>query len=173
MGLLDRAERAVEKSVNSVFSRIGQGTLAIVDVTAKLRQAMDEVAPNPNFERECHPNSFLVYFSDRDYRLFADNPGIAELTTQLEDEAYRYAEEQQYYVCGEFSVQVNNSHDVDPGTIRITASTVTTPTAPAFDYAATSEHPIIEINGRTVRLTREVTVLGRSSAADIDRKSVV
>ncbi|OKL50543.1 FhaA domain-containing protein [Boudabousia marimammalium] len=166
MGLFDKAERAVEKSVNSVFSKMSHAPLKSVDLAAELKRSMDEAMPVEGTP-DVHYNFFTVALSPQDFESLTKDSSISQLSESLADELYFYAEEQQFYLLGDISVTVVSSESTGAGRIMVTPQIHHTATAPAFNYAATAAHPIIELDGRLYRLNQPVIVMGRGTQADI------
>lgn len=171
MGIFDRFENAVEKGVNSVFSKVFRSGLKPVDISSALLRVMDNQTQVPEGEsadtaNPVAPNVFVVRVSETDLEsLSAD--GIEAITEELVLEATSHAEEQNYVLAGPISVTFEAGADETTGMLEIFADVKRGSVAPATGATPSETHPIIDVDGEKWLLTEKVTVIGRSSKADI------
>lgn len=171
MGIFDRFENAVEKGVNSVFSKVFRSGLNPVDISTALRRVMDdqvevpEGATTPD-SNPVAPNVYLVRVSPEDLETL-ESGGLEATVEELEKEATRHAERQSYVLAGPVSVTFESAEGESTGMLEILAEVRRGSAAPATGAVATPSHPIIDVDGEKWLLTEDVTVIGRSSGADI------
>ena len=171
MGRFDRFENAVEKGVNNVFSKVFRSGLKPVDISSALHRVMDDqieipegaTADNAN---PVAPNFFVVRIANSDLETL-EGEGIEATAEELERGATRYAEEQNYVLAGPVSVKFEGTDEESTGTLEIIAEVRRGSVAPATGATPTPTHPIIDVDGEKWLLTEDITVIGRSSKADI------
>lgn len=168
MGILDRFESAVEKGVNSVFSKVFRSGLKPVDISSAIRRTMDEAAEEGNDRDSAAlvPNEFAVMIAPSDFHNLQD-AGLEGLVEELEADATEYAKNQQYMLVGPIDVDFEPSDTEATGMLEVVARLVRGRVAPASGAAPSPTHPIIDVAGQKWLLTEDVTVIGRSSQADI------
>lgn len=168
MGILDRFENAVEKGMNSVFSRVFKSGLKPVDISSAIKLGMDNAAEVPHGKDSAPvaPNEFVIEVSASDFAALEEE-GVEAVAEELERDATAHATAQQYVLLGPVSVTFKPSDEESKGMLNIIAKTQRGTTAPAAGVAASPMHPIIDVNGEKWLLTEDVTVVGRSSKADI------
>ncbi len=168
MKFFDRFEDAVEKGVNSVFSKVFRSSLKVVDISSAIHRAMDdaaEVSAGPD-EASVAPNAFKILVSPSDYKEL-ENQGVDQVVKELEAEATEHAEAQDYLLLGPVTVRFSEDPKETSGMLSVVATRKKGKAAPALSAAASASHPIIDVGGEKWLLTEDVTVLGRSSKADI------
>lgn len=171
MGIFDRFENAVEKGVNSVFSKVFRSGLNPVDISTALRRVMDdqvEVPPGASTQSSnpVAPNVFLVRVAPSDFETL-EASGFEATVEELEKETTRHADTQNYVLAGPVSISFEAAEGESTGMLEILAQVRRGSAAPATGAAPTPTHPIIDVDGDKWLLTEEVTVVGRSSGADI------
>ncbi len=171
MRIFDRFENAVEKGVNNVFSKVFRSGLKPVDISSALQRVIDDQLEQPDGidpkdANPVAPNVFLVRVSPSDLQTL-EAEGLEAITEQLERGATQYAADQNYVLAGPVSVSFVGVEGESPGMLEIVAEVRRGSVAPATGAAPTPSHPIIDVDGEKWLLTEEVTVLGRSSSADI------
>ncbi len=166
--MMDRFETAVEKSVNSVFSKVFRSSLKPVDISSAIKRAMDDAAESQREQdvAQVAPNRFQILVSPSDYQSLED-AGIESLTHELQYEATEHAEAQQYILLGPVEVTFAPERQEETGMLEVVATKERGRVAPAISAAASPSHPIIDVGGEKWLLTEPVTVIGRSSQADI------
>lgn len=180
MGIFDRFENAVEKGFNSVFSKVFRSGLKPVDISSALHRVMDDSAETPRYAGSLlngksgkdkdaspmSPNAFTVLVSPTDYKSF-DADGLDEISGELAKDAVDYAAKQRYTLAGPVTVDFEISEQESTGILEVLAEVNQGTAAPATGAAPSPDHPIIDIDGDKWLLTEDVTVIGRSSSADI------
>lgn len=166
MGIIDRFENAVEKGVNSVFSKVFRSSLKPVDISSAIRRAMDDAAEGDQDTSALAPNRFQIIVSDSDFEAL-ESQGLEALSQQLEADAAQHAANQQYMMIGPVSVTFEPSAEESTGMLEVVASRARGRVAPGIGAAPSPQHPIIDVGGEKWLLTEPVTVIGRSSKADI------
>ncbi len=171
MGIFDRFENAVEKGVNSVFSKVFRSGLKPVDISSALHRVMDDQTAVPDGASKdsanpVTPNVFVVRVAATDLDALGEE-GLEAITEELEKDATQYAQDQNYVLAGPVSVDFEESPEETTGMLEIVAEVKRGSAAPATGVAPTPSHPIIDVDGEKWLLTEEVTVIGRSSQADI------
>ncbi len=165
MSFLDKFEHAVERSVNTAFSRVFRSGLKPVDVTTALRRSMDDNVARMSTDRAVSPNVFQVQLSRTDAEsLGAD---LEVLADEFAAYATTYAEQQEYALLGPIEVHFEVSDVETTGELTIDATNKRGSVAPATAVSPSPEHPIIEVEGQRWLLKEEVTVIGRGSESDI------
>lgn len=165
MSILDKFEHAVERGVNSAFSRVFRSGLKPVDITTALRQAMDSHTTSMSAERIIAPNVFRIHIAQSD----ADSLGadLAVLAEEFAAHATSYAEQQGYALLGPVDIDFTIDSTETTGELTIDASNKQGAVAPATAVAPSPEHPIIDVNGERWLLKEEVTIIGRGSDCHI------
>lgn len=165
MSIFDRFEDAVEKGVNSAFSRMFHSGIKPVDVTTAIKRAMDDGVQELSAERTVAPNAFLAELAPRDVdALGADQDVLVE---EFEQEATDHAEQQGYVLLGPIHVDLQAAEAQMGGRVDVRAQIKRGTAAPATAIPASPSHPIIDIDGQKWLLTEPVTVIGRGSDADV------
>lgn len=166
MGVLDRFEKGVERAVNSVFSRAFRSELKPVEIASAIRRDMDERTAALSRGRTVVPNTFSVELSGKDFDQVQDW-GSDAMAQEMVEAATDHARSQNYVFVGPVDVTFAESEDLEPGRFRIHSSSRRGNVAPATTSAASTRHPIVDIDGQRYLLTGPVTVIGRGSEADI------
>ncbi|WP_099332799.1 FhaA domain-containing protein [Actinomyces minihominis] len=171
MGIFDRFENAVEKGVNSVFSKVFRSGLKPVDISSALHRVMDDQTEVPEgavtaAANPVAPNIFLVRVANTDLEALQQD-GLEAIAEELERDATQYADDQHYVLAGPVSVDFEGADEESTGMLEIVAEVRRGSVAPATGAAPSPSHPIIDVDGEKWLLTEEVTVIGRSSTADI------
>lgn len=81
--------------------------------------------------------------------------------------ATEHAASQRYTFVGPVEVSFEQDDALSTGRFHVRSATRRGAVAPATTAAASSRHPIIDIDGQRYLLTGPVTVIGRGSEADI------
>lgn len=165
MSIFDKFENAVERSVNSAFSRMFRSGLKPVDISSAIRRSMEDRASEVSPDRTIAPNHFVVEVSSTDLDgLGAD---AAVLADEFAQQATEFAADQGFVLLGPVSVEFRASDEELTGQLQVEASNVRGAAAPATAASPSPEHPIIDIDGERWLLTEPVTIIGRGSEADI------
>lgn len=166
MSIFDRFEGAVEKGVNSVFSRVFRSGLKPVDVSSALHRAADDDVLEVEDGAGIAPNEYVVRLSAADYGVFAQE-GLDVLSSEMAEEMTAYIRAQGYALLGAVSVEFENTGEDLEGNVEVVSRRKRGAAAPATGSIASPSHPIIDVDGEKWLLTEEVTVLGRGSESDI------
>ncbi len=166
MKFFDRFENAVERGVNNVFSRVFRSGLKPVDISSAIHRAMDDSAMGMSGNRAIAPNVFVIKLSPSDLESLEET-GLEVLADEFAKDATEYASNQSYALLGAVEINFVPGSEEITGTLEVHPSTKRGPAAPATGVTASPEHPILDIAGEKWLLTEEITVIGRSRAADI------
>lgn len=166
--MMDRFETAVEKGVNSVFSKVFRSGLKPVDISSAVNRAMDDAADEHSDRNVAvvAPNRFQVLVNPSDYQALED-AGVEQIASELEKEATDHALNQQYMLLGPVNIDFVSDPQETTGMLEVIATKKPGDVAPAFAAAASPSHPIIDVGGEKWLLTKPITTVGRSSQADI------
>lgn len=189
MGLLDSLERGIEKAVRGAFSGRG-GSVGPVEIATAVRRHMDRESSTVPSGQSLVPNLYKIRLSEEDFT-DAKKYGVA-LAEELCEEIIRYADSQGYTLPGpvkatfvkntelkrgQMSIETQSHQDVDASApSRPAASSAAGPAATAAlpgrmrssappPRAPRTAH--LEHEGARHRLQQDITVIGRSSSADI------
>ena len=166
MGILDRFENAVEKGVNSVFSRVFRSGLKQIDVSTALQRAADNNVVDTPDGQGFTANEYVVQISPTDYAAL-ELDGMADMPRELAASLTDYIAQQGHSLIGPVTVGFEASEDEFTGTVEVAAARKRGAAAPATAGLPSPDHPIIDIDGERWLLTEPVVVLGRGSEADI------
>ena len=188
MGVLDRFEKGIERAVNSAFAKAFRSEVQPVEVASALCRECDDRVAVVGRGRSLVPNSFVVELSESDFERVGEwQDALAE---ELQAVVADHARQQGYSFVGEIRVGFEHADDLDTGVFRVRSSMTkpeagppgapggpllprpeaeALPTAPPPTAVAAPPptSPSLDIDGHVYRLTGPVTVLGRSSEADI------
>jgi hypothetical protein len=184
VGVLDRFEKGIERAVNSAFAKAFRSEVQPVEVASALCRECDDRVAVVGRGRSLVPNSFVVELSESDYERVGEWQDA--LADELQAVVSDHAAQQGYSFVGAIQVSFEHADDLDTGVFRVRSSMTKPPThaghaAPGAEVQATAADPALspveaapaaaqpslDIDGRVYRLTAPVTVLGRSSEADI------
>lgn len=165
MGVLDRFERGIERAVSGAFARAFKAEVQPVELASALRRETDTEAAVVARDRVLVPNAFVIELGPSDHDRVAQwDDTLAE---ELADAVTEHARHQRYAFVGPVSVRFHRDESLDTGVFRVRSARVKGRIAPATAATATPRHPVLDVDGRRYQLTREVTVIGRGSDADV------
>ena len=165
MSIFDRFENAVERGVNSAFSRVFRSGIKPVDVNSAIRRSMDDSAKELSPERTIAANHFVVYAARSDFAsLEAD---LELLADEFALQATEHATANGYALLGPVHIDFAVDDTEQTGQLRVESSNRRGPAAPATASSPSPAHPIIDVDGEKWLLTEPVTVIGRGTEADI------
>lgn len=120
MGIFERVERRLERTVNGVFARAFKADVQPVEIASAIRKAMDDRAVTPSRGHVLVPNVFAVVLSRSDYERLAEfeDDIIDELVVSAEE----HIESQHYSPAGPIAVSLERTDDLDTGVFRIKPS---------------------------------------------------
>ena len=102
MSIFDKFENAVERGVNSAFSRMFRSGLKPVDVNSAIKRSMEDNSSEVSPERTIAPNHFTVNVSATDLEgLGAD---AAVLADEFAQQATEFAADQGFALLGPVTV---------------------------------------------------------------------
>ncbi len=165
MGMLDRFEKKVESAVNNVFAKAFRSEVKPVEIASAIRRAMDDRAAAVTRGRTVVPNEFTVKLSPADLERVEDW-GAEALAEEMVAAATEHAGTQHYSLVGPVHVEFTDDESFATGRFVVDSATRRGATAPAT-AAASTRHPIIDVDGQRYLLTGPVTVIGRGSEADV------
>ena len=165
MGVLDRFEKGVERAVSTVFAKVSKSEVKPVELASALRRELDDRAAVVGRERTVVPNELTIELSPADLAQ-VDAWGADALADELAATVTDHAAHQRYAFVGPVTVTFVEEPALDAGRFQVRSATVRGNVAPAT-AAASTRHPLVDIDGQRYLLTGPVTVIGRGSDADI------
>jgi pSer/pThr/pTyr-binding forkhead associated (FHA) protein len=167
MGILDRFEQRVDRLVNGAFAKAFSAEVQPVEIAAALQSEVDDRAIIVGAGRTVVPNSFVIDLSSADYQRL--NSYAAPLKLELEGVLREHITEQRYTTLGLVSVNFELDPELATGIFRINAAARDSAgqAVEQVETAASRRGPHIVIDGFSHPLTRQRTVLGRGTDADI------
>lgn len=120
MGIFERVERRLERTVNGVFARAFKADVQPVEIASAIRKAMDDRAVTPSRGHVLVPNVFTVVLSSSDYERLSEfeDDIIDELVVSAEE----HVDSQRYTPAGPVSVALESTDDLDTGVFRVKPS---------------------------------------------------
>ena len=188
MGLLDSLEHGIERAVRSAFSGRGGG-LGPVEIATAVRRHMDRESTEAGSATSMVPNLYKIRLAEHNFAE-AKKYGQA-LAEELCEEIIRHADSQGYTLAGpvkatfvkntelkrgQMSIESQTDREVTPTNSGPRpahvpspgpAHTTAMPTSPQPPQKAPATSASVEYDGRTIRLTAESTIIGRSSSAEV------
>jgi len=195
MGLIGRFEKGLDRAVNGAFAKAFRSEVQPVEIASALRREADDKAAVVSRDRTVAPNTFVVELGRADHERLGEW-GQA-LGSELSTAVHEHARQQRYAFVGPVTVTFEEAADLDTGVFRIRSSTGHPPGMPPGQYdpaagqppvglpAAPDQPPLpvpapgappspsapsaasLDVEGRIHRLASAVTVIGRSTDADI------
>ncbi len=163
MGLLDRFEQRVDRTVNGAFAKAFKAEVQPVELAAALQRELDDRAAIVARGRTVVPNMFTVALSSEDFDRLAV---YAEtLQGELAGLAREYAEDQRYTFLGPVTVHLQLDDSLDTGLFRVTSEAKAAVTSQARN-SQLADASLIAAGGE-YSLSTGVTGLGRGADADI------
>ncbi|HEY3438738.1 MAG TPA: DUF3662 and FHA domain-containing protein [Actinotalea sp.] len=166
MGVLDKFEKGVERVVNTAFAKAFRSEVKPVELASALRREVDDRAAVVGRDRTVVPNEFTIHLSAADYEQ-VEGWGAEPLADELAANVTEHATQQRYAFVGPVTVTFVEDDTLETGRFLVTSATVRGAVAPAAAVAASTRHPLVDIDGQRYLLTGPVTVIGRGSEADI------
>ncbi|CAN5151568.1 DUF3662 and FHA domain-containing protein [soil metagenome] len=156
MGLLDSFERGLERAVNGAFAKTFKSGLQPIEITSALRRELDTKAAVVARDRILVPNEFTVRLSPADYeRMTSIGPTLIDELTSL---VQSHATAQHYTFAGGIRILLEQNDRQSVGVVEIVSGN---------HAGAISWNPVVDVNGKRHPLTRDRTIIGRGSEADI------
>lgn len=165
MGLLDKFEKGVERSISSVFARTFRSKVQPVELASAVRRELDDRAAVLGRGRTLVPNSFTLSLAGDDYDRLAEWEDA--LGDELAEGAVEHADKQRYVFVGPVTVSLARDDNLEVGLFEVSSQTVKGAIAPATAHTPANGRPVIEVDGHAYVLTGPVTTVGRGTDADI------
>ena len=193
MGLFDKVEKGLERSVNRAFAKAFRSEVQPVEIASAIRRAMDDKAAAMGPGRTMVPNRYTIVLSPTDFARLDEYS--AAVTQDLIAAAQEHAETQRYTPGGPIQIQLTTGDELETGVfqVRTAASKVgdvagapspyaapaaPTPDAPAPGPVAPAptaapgavnpaKRPWLDIDGERYPLLGSLTVIGRDGSADV------
>jgi hypothetical protein len=124
---LQSVEQALERMVESVFSRSSRTTLRPVELGRRLLRDIDDHRSVDVKGRRIVPNAFTFYLSPADHAGFADID--TALRHELTEAAREYARDEGYHFVGPVSIAFEVDNNLKPGRFGIFSHLRETPLA--------------------------------------------
>ena len=121
MGLFDKVEKGLERTVNRAFAKAFRSEVQPVEIAGAIRNAMDDRASVLGPGRTMVPNVYTIELSTTDFvRLdeFADS-----ITEDLIAAAAEHADTQRYLPGGPIEVILTEGSDLETGVFRVRPET--------------------------------------------------
>ncbi len=117
MGLFDKVERGLERTVNRAFAKAFRSEVQPVEIAGAIRNAMDDRASVLGPGRTMVPNRYTIELSTTDFgRLDEYSDSITE---DLVAAAAEHAETQRYLPGGPIEIVLTEGSDLDTGVFRV------------------------------------------------------
>lgn len=156
MGFLDRVEDGLERGFNSVFARTFRSGVQPIELGSALKNELDTHTQIVSSDRILVPNEFVVRLAPEDFTRL--NELGSTLTDDLIDIVQNHAMRQGYQFIGGIDVQLLSDERLPTGDSRIESRSIKTQVV----WTA-----LLEYDGTTTQLRKGRTVIGRSSASDL------
>jgi Protein of unknown function (DUF3662)/FHA domain len=174
MGVLQRFERRIEGMVNGAFARAFKAEVQPVEIASALQRELDDRAAIVAQGRTLVPNDFVVELSERDSERLG---GYADqLAAELVDMVRGHADQQRYAFVGPVEVAFEQASDLQTGVFRVRSSAKAGVTPMQQPPSGPPGHSMpspfraqarLIISGTAYPLSRQVTVIGRGTDADL------
>lgn len=164
MGLLDRFEQRVDKTVNGAFAKAFKSEVQPVELAAAVQHEMDDRAAIVSRGRTVVPNSFTVQLSPEDFERLSvySEPLQAELAGL----AREYAEQQRYSFLGPVTVSFDLNDDLATGVSQVKSEAKAAVSSKSNAKASDSKPRLVAAGGE-YPLAGGTTRIGRGVDADI------
>jgi hypothetical protein len=151
--------------VSTVFAKVSKSEVKPVELASALRRELDDRAAVVGRDRTVVPNELSIELSPADLAQ-VDAWGADALADELAANVTEHAAHQRYAFVGPVTVTFVEEPALEAGRFQVRSATVRGNVAPAT-AAASTRHPLVDIDGQRYLLTGPVTVIGRGSDADI------
>jgi hypothetical protein len=161
VGILDRFERRLDRMVNGAFARAFKSEVQPVEIASALQRECDDRAAIVTRGRTIVPNAFSVDLSPTDYERLAVYRDA--LSQELADVVREHAGEQGYAFVGPLEVTIKRDEALETGLFRVLGEAEPGEIAPDTHLP----NAWLDVAGQQVRLTQDVSVIGRGTEADV------
>jgi hypothetical protein len=136
MGLFDKVEKGLERSVNRAFAKAFRSEVQPVEIASAIRRAMDDKAAAMGPGRTMVPNRYTIVLSPTDFARLDEYS--AAVTQDLIAAAQEHAETQRYTPGGPIQIQLTTGDELETGVfqVRTAASKVGDVAGAPSPYAA-------------------------------------
>lgn len=193
MGLIGRFEKGLDRAVNGVFAKAFRSEVQPVEIASALRRECDDRAAIVSRDRTIAPNTFVVELGRADHERLGE--WEQALGHELGAAVIDHARQQRYSFVGPVHVTFQQAADLDTGVFRIRSApdaaapdmppVTAGPGAPGYPPPPPGQSAApapaagqwlsppatgaasLDVDGRIHRLAGPVTVIGRSTDADI------
>ncbi len=133
MGLFDKLEKGLERTVNGAFAKAFRSEVQPVEIASAIRRAMDEKATQLGSGRTMVPNRYTVELSHGDFMRFDEYS--AAISEDLQAAAQEHVESQWYTPGGPIEVRFLEGSDLKDGVFRVRSAASKTPDTGYADSA--------------------------------------
>jgi len=169
MDILAKLERALERTIEGIFSRAFGGNIQPVEIGKKLAWEMDS-RKTVSISQVYAPNRYTVFLNPDDLERFGPYQGslIPELEKYLAD----WAKGRNYQLVGKPEVSFEADQDIRAGSFRIESQIVETEVAEATDQVPGPAVAQLRVTsgadqGKQFVIDQPVKTIGRASENDI------
>jgi hypothetical protein len=161
VGILDRFERRLDRMVNGAFARAFKSEVQPVEIAGALQKECDDRAAIVARDRTIVPNAFTVDLSPTDFERLAVYSEA--LSRELSDVVREHAGVQGYAFVGPLTVEIRQDEGLETGLFRVLGE------AEPGEIPPDTHLPRawLDVSGQQVPLSRDVSVIGRGSEADV------
>lgn len=165
MGILDRFEERVNRLVNGTFAKAFEAEVQPVEIASALQNEATDRAVIMGAGRTVVPNIYSIDLAPHDYeRLSAHAETLCrELAASLRE----FIAEQRYTTLGEVRVDLAEDKELIKGVFRVNATARSESGTSEPNTAALRRGPHLIVEGFVFPLTRNTTVIGRGTDADV------
>ncbi len=128
MGLFDKVERGLERTINRTFAKAFKSEVQPVEIASAIRRAMDDRASVLGPGRTMVPNVYTIELSTTDHERLAE--WAESIVDDLVAAAQEHAETSHYVPGGPIGVVLAEGGDLETGVFRVRPSIGTTPGMP-------------------------------------------
>jgi pSer/pThr/pTyr-binding forkhead associated (FHA) protein len=121
VGLFDKVERGLERTVNRAFAKAFRSEVQPVEIASAIRRAMDDRAAVLGHGRTMVPNLFTIDLSPTDFERLDEYSDA--LSDELVAAAQEHAESQRYTPGGPVEVAFAEGSDLETGVFRVRPAT--------------------------------------------------
>jgi hypothetical protein len=165
VGILDRFEERIDRAVNGAFARAFASEVQPVEIASALQNEVTDRALSVSKGRTVVPNLFSVDLSPADFERLTAYADL--LRNELVGTVREHISEQRYITLGPVQVEFEMDSALDTGIFRVNSEAKAGGDQEQAPQPTLSRGPHLVLDGVMQPLTRQRTVLGRGSDADI------